>query len=199
MTRSILFILSFITASAAIAAPCTTPPKVGLTVDEIQIAITDDGRSITMAWPTTTPNLGCCSRTDFDYVSWRDIFRQRMTDGNNSVRLTEFLATVTVPGGPLSTAEQARCQAMIDRVLPGPTVVRNPYRTDGARPMKLLKDPAQPYSAANPLVDLKIAGVLQYVDAGRSCERSPVVNTTSAGQWLYVTNASGQRGVALCK
>lgn len=75
-------------------------------------------------------------------------------------------------------------------------VVRNTSRADGSRPLQRLKDPAQPYSSTNPLVPLSPAA---YVLPDTACDALPLVNKTTAGYWLYTTNAAGTRGVALCQ
>lgn len=198
---ALLSTLLVLLVPAAWGVPCTTLPKPAMTLDEVQIAITEDGSRITLAWPTTNPTIGCCSRAEFDPASWREIFRTRLTSGNDSNSLTAFLASVTrVPGPALTVAEQARCQAMISKILAVTyRVVRNPQRADGARPLKVLRDPDQPLSATNPLVNLTANGVQLYVEAGRLCESTPVINTTTAGLWLYTTNVVGVRGIALCK
>lgn len=202
MIRLVL-LMSILTLYLPVAwgTPCTTLPKPAMTLDEVQIAIAEDGYKITLAWPTINPTIGCCSRADFDTPSWRDIFRIRQTNGNDSTSLTAFLASVTrVPGPALTLAEQARCQAMINKILAVTyRVVRNAMRVDGARPLKVLRDPTQPLSAANPLVNLTANGAQLYVEVDRQCESTPVIQTTTAGLWLYTTNVAGARGIALCK
>lgn len=188
-------------ATPLCAAPCTTPPKDGLRVDEIQMAMYDDGYRVAMAWPSNDPNVACCARADMDRTAWLAIFRARMTPGNESISLTSFIASVAdFPGGALSDSEVTRCNAMMRKILPtGPKVVRNAQRADGARPAKLLKDPAQPYSATNTLVNYLVNNNQVYIEMGRPCEAAPIVNTTTAGLWLYATNLAGQRGIVLCK
>lgn len=193
--------LLLLLAAPLLAAPCTTPPKDGLRVDEIQMAMYDDGYRVALAWPSLDPNVACCARADMDRTAWLTIFRDRMTAGNESISLSSFIASVTdFPGGALSASEITRCNAMMQKILPtGPKVVRNAQRADGARPAKLLKDPAQPYSATNTLINYLVNKEQVYIEAGRQCEASPVVNVTTAGQWLYAVNLAGQRGIVLCK
>jgi len=154
-----------------------------------------------VAWPTVDPQIVCCVQTQFDPASWRSIFRERVTAGHESTSLTSFVATITrVPGPALTVDEQARCHAMRSRILqPAQFVVRNAQRADGARPLKVLQDPAQPLSATNPLINLLVSGLQVYVEAGRPCESTPVVNSTTSGSWLYTANVAGVRGIALCK
>lgn len=192
-----LVILLFLPA-LAFAAPCTTPPKIGLTASDVQIAVTESATKIWFAWPTINPAVACCIRMPIDSTQWRSALNNR--SDSDSVNLSEFILTAKPPGGTLSSSEIVFCQKMIDKVLgPGPIVVRNSSRADGSRPLKVLRDPTQAYSSTNPLIDLKVGGVIQYVEAGRPCERTPVVNKTTSGQWLYVTSSAGQRGIALCK
>lgn len=200
-TRTLLIVILMLYLPTAWGALCTTLPKPAMTLDEVQIAITEDGSKVTLAWPTINPTIGCCARADFDPASWRDIFRARLTSGNDSTSLTAFLASVTqVPGPALTLAEQARCQAMINKILAVThRVVRNAQRADGARPLKILRDPSQPLGATNPLVNLTANGVQLYVEADRPCDSTPVIQTTTAGLWLYTTNVAGARGIALCK
>lgn len=188
----------FLFPSLAFAAPCTTPPKIGLTASDVQIAVTESATKIWFAWPTIDSAVACCIRMPIDSTQWRSALNYR--SDSESVGLAEFILTAKPPGGILSDSEIVFCQKMIDKVLgPGPTVVRNSNRVDGSRPLKVLRDPSQTYSSTNPLIDLKVGGVIQYVEAGRHCERTPVVNKTTSGQWLYVTSSAGQRGIALCK
>jgi hypothetical protein len=77
---------------------------------------------------------------------------------------------------------------------PSSTVVPNFQRTDGARPMYRLRTLDQPWNEiTNPLVSLN-----KYVAAGTVCEPAPIVRQTSTTLWLYVTNSTGDRGIALC-
>lgn len=123
--RCLVLISMLAVPFVASAAPCTMLPKPAMTLDEVQIAITEDGSKITLAWPTINPTVGCCSRSDFDPASWRQLFRTRGTTGNTSTSLSAFLTTVTsVPGRVLTTEEEVRCQAMIDRVLKVEPTVR---------------------------------------------------------------------------
>lgn len=199
--RLILLVMVCCMALPAVAAPCTTLPKPAMTLDAMQIAITEDGSKIMLAWPTVDQQIVCCAQTQFDPASWRNIFRERVTAGHESTSLTSFVATITrVPGPALTVDEQARCEAMRLRILqPTQFVVRNAQRADGARPLKVLRDPTQPLSAANALINLLVSGQQAYVEAGRPCEPVPVVNSTTSGNWLYTTNVAGVRGIALCK
>jgi len=121
--KGIFFILLAAPFSLA-AAPCTLLPKPAMTLDEVQIAITEEGGKITLAWPSIDPTVGCCSRSDFDPASWRQIFRSRGTAGSGSTSLTAFLTTISsVPGRALTPEEETRCQGMIDRVLSPATIV----------------------------------------------------------------------------
>lgn len=176
-------------------AVCLTPPKVGLTTDQVLIQTNRvDGIDVTniiMAWPTTDPNLVCCTRAVYDRRAWQVILDQQIPRG--TVTLTEFVAAIDPPGGEKTPAENAICQAMADRILPpAPRVVRNALRADGSRPMFTL-------NTSGSMVNLRVSGVQVYVEPGRPCERSPVISKTTAGSWLYVTNAAGIRGIALCK
>lgn len=194
----ILAVLFLFLPLLAFSAPCTTPPKAGLTASDVQIAVTESATKIWFAWPTIDPAVACCIRMPIDSTQWRSALNYR--SDSTSLALTEFIVSAKPPGGVLSETEIAFCQKMIDKVLPpGPKVVRNTLRADGSRPLKVLKDPTQPYSTTNTLIDLKIGGVTQYVEPDRPCERQPIINTTTSGSWLYVTNLSGNRGIALCK
>lgn len=188
--KILILCLSILLSVPAFAAPCTASPKVGLTAQEVQISSTDNGSKLYFAWPTTDPALGCCVRIPVRVI-------QSSLTPNLDKKLSEFIATSGTRLPDLTPSEIAHCLMLIAKVLPpAPAVVRNTFRADGARPLKKLRDPTQPYSATNPLIDFKPAA---YVEAGRPCERTPVLNTTTAGQWLYVTNLAGQRGIALCK
>lgn len=201
----ILVLLLFL-PSLAFAA-CPIPPKIGLGASDVLVAVErqdgwDAPASIYIAWPTTDTNDPCCMRTKFDERAWRSIMDQHIPRGITT--LTEFALLATnpsPPGGELTQADLAKCAQMFERILgPAPTVVRNPHRpSDGARPLKLLRDPTQPYSDANPLIDLRVGGVHQYVEPGRSCERLPVVKVSGSDRYLYVTNAAGIRGISLCR
>lgn len=202
--RSLIPLL-IIMPSLAFAA-CPIPPKIGLGASDVLVAVDrTDGwdlpTSIYIAWPTTDPNDPCCMRTKFDERAWRGILDQHIPRGITT--LTEFALAVTnppPPAGDLTQADRAKCAQMFERILgPAPTVVRNNQRPDGSRPLKVLRDPTQPYSAANPMIDLKIGNVIQYVEPGRVCDRLPVINTTTSGKWLYVTNTANLQGIALCK
>ena len=201
----ISLVISFLslTSSPVYAAPCTTLPKSGLKADEILISVHRAAgapvTSIYLAWPTNDPNIACCLRSHYNHQGWQAIFDANKTTGDTSPKLTDYMMGITPYGPALTDADQAQCKTMMDRVLPPITVVRNTLRADGSRPLKVLRDPAQPYSTTNPLVNLLANGVQVYVEAGRPCERVPVINTTTSGKWLYTTNLAGQRGIALCK
>lgn len=180
-------------------AACLDLPKPGMTVSEVLVAVVPDAAgnvSLVSAWPTANPDRVCCTKIAFSAGYWRDMLGQQVSLG--AVPAPIFMAALPVRDNPRSAAETDMCQTMADRMIQVPRVVRNAQRTDGARPLKVLRDPSQPLSTTNPLIDLKVAGVQQYAPAGNPCERTPVINTTSAGQWLYTT-ANGQRGIALCK
>ena len=188
--KTLLLLLLWLMIFTTHAAPCNIPPKVGLTASEVQIASAENGSKLYFAWPTTDPAKGCCVRIPVSMI-------QSIITPDLDQKLSEFVLTAGSNLPTLTDAETAFCQTLINKVQPiGPVVVRNAFRTDGARPLKKLTDPAQPYSVTNPLIDFKPAA---YVEAGRPCERTPVVNSTTAGQWLYVTNLAGTRGIALCK
>ena len=194
----ILAVLFLFLPLLAFSAPCTTPPKAGLTASDVQIAVTESATKIWFAWPTIDPAVACCIRMPIDSTQWRSALNYR--SDSDSVRLSEFILTAKPPTSPYTEAESAFCQKMSGVVLgPGPKVKVNTLRPDGARPMMRLSDPLQPYSATNKLVNLKINGVFQYVEAGRPCERSPIVKKSDGDLWLYTTNLAGVRGIALCK
>lgn len=188
-------ITAFLLAAAVNAsAACLVPPKSGLTTDQVLIQTNRvpgiDVTDIIMAWQTSDPNLVCCTRAIYDRRAWQVILDQQIPRG--TVTLTEFVAAIDPPGGEKTPAENAICQAMADRLLPpAPRVVRNAQRADGSRPMFTLSNGV--------MVNLKVSGVQVYVEAGKPCERAPVVSKTTAGSWLYATNAAGVRGIALCK
>ena len=192
MMKTFLTIILLTFSSAVIALPCTTPPKAELRISEVYVAVTEDGSRITLAWPSTNPDTPCCQRSELDPASWREIFRQRVTPGNDSINLTAFLLSLPEVGPPLTVAEQQRCLHMFTKIRPPIRVVRNGRRADGSRPMFTL-------NASGALVNLRVAGAQVYVEAGRDCERTPVISTTSDGLWLYVTNVAGVRGISLCK
>lgn len=176
-------------------AICLTPPKTGLTTDQVLIQTNRvegiDVTNIIMAWPTNDPNLVCCTRAIYDRRAWQVILDEQIARG--TVTLTEFVMGITAPGGEKTEAENVICQAMADRILPpAPRVVRNSQRADGSRPMFTL-------NTSGAMVNLKVSGVQVYVEVGRPCERTPVINTTTSGSWLYTTNVAGVRGIALCK
>lgn len=190
-----LFLLVFLLSSNVGSAICLVEPKVGLRADEVLIQTNRvegiDVTNIIMAWPTTDPNLVCCTRAVYDRRAWQVILDNQISRG--TVTLTEFVMAIDPPGGEKTPAENAICQTMADRILPpAPRVVRNSQRTDGARPMFTL-------NTTGSLVNLKVSGVQVYVEAGRVCERTPVISKTTAGSWLYTTNIAGVRGIALCK
>lgn len=190
-----LVALFLLTASIGASAVCLAPPKAGLTTDQVLIQTNRvegiDVTNIIMAWPTTDPNLVCCTRAVYDRRAWQVILDEQISRG--TVTLTEFVMAIDPPGGEKTPAENAICQAMADRILPpAPRVVRNAQRADGARPMFTL-------NTTGGLVNLKVSGTQVYVEAGRTCERTPVVSKTTSGSWLYTTNAAGVRGIALCK
>ncbi|MCI0517229.1 MAG: hypothetical protein L0Y45_05270 [Woeseiaceae bacterium] len=200
MTKFLFALLIFVSA-AADAAPCTLPPKDGLKAGEVLVQVArQDGwespASIYVAYPSTAVNDGCCFRAKFDERAWRSLLDAKIQAG--AVTLPEFVATMTVPGSdtPLTAADLMVCTGLADRIYPPLFVVRNTQRADGARPLKVLRDPSLPYSTTNPLIN---TSPVAYVEAGRPCERTPVINTTSSGQWLYTTNIAGRRGIALCK
>ncbi|MHB1099296.1 MAG: hypothetical protein ACYCZR_07045 [Burkholderiales bacterium] len=197
MLRLALFsvVLTLLCFTEQAIAVCLAPPKVGLTTDQVLIQTNRvagiDVTNIIMAWPTTDANLVCCTRAVYDRRAWQVILDEQIPRG--TVTLTEFVMAIDPPGGEKTPAENAICQTMADRILPpAPRVVRNSQRTDGARPMFTL-------NTTGSLVNLKVSGVQVYVEAGRVCERTPVIRKTTAGSWLYTTNAAGVRGIALCK
>lgn len=195
-----LIIALFLFFPALSHAACLDPPRPGMTVNEVLVAAVPDTAtgniSLLSAWTTTNPDRVCCTKMAFGGGYWRGMLDRQALLG--AVPAPIFMATLPVRDDPRTAAETAMCQTMADAIIVVPRVVRNVQRTDGARPLKVLRYPAQLLSATNPLIDLKVAGVVQYAPAGNTCERTPVINTTSAGQWLYTT-ANGQRGVALCK
>lgn len=188
---SILFVFSFSLSEAA----CLVAPKSGLRVDEVLVQINRvdgiDATNIVMAWPTTDANTVCCTRAVYDRRAWQVILDNQISRG--TVTLANFVTAIEPPGGEKTPAENAICQVMADRILPpAPRVVRNAQRADGARPLFTL-------NATGSMVNLKVSGVQVYVEANRPCERTPVINKTTAGSWLYTTNAAGVRGITLCK
>lgn len=194
MTMKIIFSILFFLLSSLSEADCLVAPKSGLRVDEVLIqtnrVVGVDVTNIIMAWPTSDPNLTCCTRALFAPRAWQLILDQQISRG--TVTLADFVMGITAPGGEKTAAENEICQAMTDRILPPLRVVRNAQRTDGSRPMFILNN-------SGSMINLKISGVQVYVEAGRPCERTPVINKTSAGSWLYTMNAGGVRGITLCK
>lgn len=181
--------------AASASAVCLVPPKVGLTTDQILIQTNRvegiDVTNIIMAWPTSDPNLVCCTRAVYDRRAWQVILDQQIQRG--TVTLTEFVAAIDPPGEEKTPAENAICQAMADRILPpAPRVVRNTLRADGSRPMFTL-------NTSGSMVNLRVSGAQVYVEPGSPCERTPIISKTASGSWLYTTNTAGVRGIALCK
>lgn len=197
----IVFVMLMLTAAVAVHAACDLLPKPNMNVNEVLVATVPNaatGRpSLVAAWPTTNPDRICCNRIQFSAGYWADMLGQQIPLGMSPAPL--WLAALPQRDDPITPEEQAMCQQMANAIIVVPRVVRNSSRTDGARPLYVLRDPSQPLSSANPLVPLKVANVQQYVESGQPCERTPVINTTSAGQWLYTTSLSNQRGIALCK
>lgn len=182
-------------------AACLDLPKPGMMVNEVLVGVVyrpaADNITLVTAWPTTNPDRACCTRLAFSAGYWQGMLSGQIPLG--AVPAPLFMATLPARDDPATPEEQAMCQTMADIIIVVPRVVRNTQRTDGSRPLKVLRDPTQPLSSTNPLIDLKAGTVIQYVEPGRPCERTPIINTTSAGQWLYTTSAVGQRGIALCK
>jgi len=195
------------------AAPCGNLPKADMKISDVQIAVSNNGNLLTLVWPTDTPPQTCCIVSWIDPAkvgittptTWGGIFGAHNMNGYDSMSLSDFILSVSEnpPGAELLATDsvaQGRCDSIAARVYgPHYSVVKNSARTDGARPMKVLKDPSQPLSTTNTLINLMVNGVQAYVAAGTPCEPLPVINTTTAGLWLYATNATGDRGIVLCK
>ena len=201
-----LFVLIAFLSFPATADICfTTPqtyPRVDVKLRETYIRImphpTLGGSAIVLGWPTVTPGQICCNVSHFDPGSYSSMLgsAQRTT----AISATEF--AVSLPPLPWSNRAMENqwavtaCQEMVETmtnagVVAAFRVVRNTQRTDGSRPMFTLVN--------GTLANLRINGAQVYVEPGRICDSTPVINTTTAGSWLYTTNAAGVRGIALCK
>lgn len=198
----IMFLLVFLIISVPSLAepfgpcPLTDLSKPNLMIKEIATHITRDQNGVeifTAAWRQNNPERACCTAMHNDAASWREIFTRLL----NEVRTLDNLV-LAIGAGPGSRNLMqdpvilARCQTLVDGLLPVFRVVRNPHRTDGARPMFTL-------NTTGTRVNLRQAGVQVYVDAGHICAPEPVIERTTNGLWLYVTNSTGIRGIALCK
>lgn len=184
----------FLLASANTLAVCLVPLRPGLPIEQVLIDVIRGNNVVNVitAGATSDPNLVCCTRTEVvrNSNAWYDLLNAQA--GRGTMTLAEFVRGIDVPGGEKTAAEEAICQSMTDRIIPPGRVVRNAQRADGARPMFTL-------NASDVLINLRVSGVQVYVEAGRSCERTPVISVTNAGSWLYVTNAAGVRGISLCR
>lgn len=203
-TLTAIFLLIFFAhahAEMCFTAP-ETYPRQDVKLRETYIRVmpqpTLGGSAIVLGWPTVTQGQICCNVSHFDPGSYSSMLVAAQRPA--AIPASEF--AVSLPALPWSNrametlwAVQA-CQEMVVTMTAAGVVVpyrvvRNPSRTDGARPMFTLVNGA--------MANLRINGVQVYVEPGRICDGAPVVSRTTAGLWLYTINLAGVRGITLCK
>lgn len=207
--KTLLTIILLAFSSAALAEICTTLtpstlPRQDLRLREAYVQFlpheTLGGTAVAIGYLTVNQGQICCSVSHFDGASVNALLvsqHSALAAPVSEVAIGMWSRLPWSNRAPASPWAQRVCQNLAnkmatDGVLESYRVVRNTRRADGSRPMFIL-------NTAGAMVNLRVSGAQVYVEPNRICEATPVVNTTSDGLWLYVTNAAGVRGIALCK
>lgn len=191
----------FLLLPTLVHAACVDPPKPNMLANEpkiVSLRAPDNGYIVVVGWPTTQDGTVCCKHTKFGGGYWQTALDRKIAEGVQDAHF--WLSTLRADpavDGPVTPAIQEACNQIAAIIYPSPKVATT---STGQRPMYRLRDESLPYSKdTNPRVVLKVNGVSQYVATGTACERVPVIETTTAGQWLYTTNTDRVRGISLCK
>jgi hypothetical protein len=200
MMRLVVVVFMLLLAQAT-SAVCLSPPRVGLTVDQVAVqfapGVAAGEVNALFAWPTTTANEACCTRTNDASRQWQTALGQHIANG--PMRLSYFATTFVPPGSSaaLTDAERVTCQALTDMVLAVTTPI------PPAIPAVYIVVAAIAGQTDRPLYNAAFAtiGRVEFLLNGspRICEPTPILKVGSPVKYYYATNNAGIRGLAVCK
>lgn len=182
-----------------LAAPCLSPPKDGIRLDEIRIQAINGAAAgevnLIAAWRNREGGV-CCVRTNDSSRQWQLVLSQLINRGD--MPLADFAMQITPPGsGQPTPSEQQICDVMGQKItatpptippaVPAIYIIVAPISGKTSRPL---------YSAAFTEI-----GRVEFTlnGAPRVCEPTPVLKPGSTIKYYWVTNNAGVRGLAVCK